>query len=177
MNAPGMHCSGPRPKLHRGDPSLTSSAIFWGVPQERCAVPAGELPLGAQCTARYWLFTVGVFPFWKLTTTSPVGRTATSECPLKLQLLGCRPGDPVVGGHRRIDGGLAVSEQRGRAGEVEVRPRLVDHVAVRAARIGVRRDLRAVGEGGRAVVLRHDVLPAGGSLDQTEGRVDLVEVR
>src|SRR6266540_7298151 len=88
MNAPGMHCSGPRPKLHRGDPSFTSSAIFWGVPQERCAVPAGELPLGAQCTARYWLFTVGVFPFWKLTTTSPVGRTATSECPLKLQLLG-----------------------------------------------------------------------------------------
>src|ERR687887_501220 len=54
MNAPGMHSSGPRPKSHCGSPVATSLPTSVGGAQFRCAVPAGELPVGWQWTPSCW---------------------------------------------------------------------------------------------------------------------------
>src|ERR1700682_314154 len=76
-----MHSSGPRPKSHCGSPRVTSSPTFAGAAQFRCAVPAGELPDGLQCTPSCWLFGLfaAVLPLLKITSTSPFGSTLGSE--------------------------------------------------------------------------------------------------
>src|SRR5215469_11707889 len=121
MNAPGMHCSGPRPKLQRGSPTTTSSPTLTGLAQLRWAVPSGELPVGWQVTARFWtLGSVGaVLPLWKATVRLPSLCTIGSEPLVEVtgvrrpgrveevaqeaqrlgaaDLLGRRPGHGVVG--------------------------------------------------------------------------------
>src|SRR5437762_3457011 len=81
MNAPGMHSSGPRPKLHCGSFWITSSPTFAGDTQLKCAVPFVELPLGLQWTPSCCPFGLpaGVLPLLKMTSTSPFGSTTGSE--------------------------------------------------------------------------------------------------
>src|SRR3954469_9247488 len=81
MNGPGMHSSGPRPKSQAGSPWMMSSPTFDGAAQLRCAVPAVELPPGAQCTPSCWAFGLsgGVLPLLKITSRSPSGSTTGSE--------------------------------------------------------------------------------------------------
>src|SRR5438445_67321 len=88
MNAPGMHSSGPRPKLHSGSPRISSLPTIAGFAQLRCAVPAGELPAGWQSTPSWWFVVDGVFPLLKTTNRSPLGSTAGSEPWSKLHALG-----------------------------------------------------------------------------------------
>src|SRR3954453_14075411 len=92
MKAPGMHCSGPRPKSHPGAFVSTSSETFCGCPQVRCAEPSGELPAGWQLRARISAFRPGVFWLMKLTARSPLGCTTRSECPSRLHDPGSRSG-------------------------------------------------------------------------------------
>src|SRR5712691_4284053 len=88
MNAPGMHSSGPRPKSHRGSPTMMSSPTFTGAPQFKCAVPFVDLPLGLQTTASCWPFGLfaAVLPLLNGTTSFPFGSTTGSEPWLKLHL-------------------------------------------------------------------------------------------
>src|ERR1700730_4084002 len=80
-NEPGTHSSGPRPKSHSGPPLVTSLPTLTGAPQFRCAVPAGELPVGWQWTASCCEFTVetGVLALLKTTDRSPFGSVIGSE--------------------------------------------------------------------------------------------------
>src|ERR1700730_1254783 len=80
-NDPGMHSSGPRPKLQVGSPTVMSSPTLVGLLQPRCAVPAGELPVGRQCTASCCELgsPAGVLPLLKMTARSPLGSVIGSE--------------------------------------------------------------------------------------------------
>src|SRR5713101_7102026 len=73
MKAPGMHSSGPRPKLQSGSPTMTSSAALTGVDQ--------VAPPSLETTASCWLLGLvgAVLPLVKTTTMSPFGRTTGSE--------------------------------------------------------------------------------------------------
>src|SRR2546429_6785096 len=81
MNAPGTQASGPRPKLQRGWPTITSSPTLTGLAQFRCAVPASDFPLGWHVTANCWaLGLVGaVLPLWKATVRLPSPWTIGSD--------------------------------------------------------------------------------------------------
>src|SRR5919197_1504286 len=94
MNAPGMHSSGPRPKLHSGSPTITSLPTFAGAAQLRCAVPFAELPLGWQWTPSCCAFgfPAAVFPLLKITSRSPFGSGIESEPWSKLHAFGFVPG-------------------------------------------------------------------------------------
>src|SRR5439155_26068026 len=94
MNAPGMHSSGPRPKLHCGSPVMTSSPTLVGLAQFSLAVPVAELPDGWQRTPSCWPFgfSAGVLPLLKITTRSPLGRAVGSAPWLKSHLCSERVG-------------------------------------------------------------------------------------
>src|SRR5439155_9180580 len=94
MKAPGMHSSGPRPKLQSGSPVMMSSPTFAGDAQFRCAVPAEELPAGLQCTLSCcpFGFPAGVFPLLKITSRSPFGSATEYEPWSKLHLCGLKLG-------------------------------------------------------------------------------------
>src|SRR5256885_8146929 len=64
-----------------GSPTSMSSPTWVGVPQFRCAVPSGELPLGWQWTASCWALGLvkAVLPLLKTTTRSPFGSTFGSD--------------------------------------------------------------------------------------------------
>src|SRR5215475_10123855 len=93
MKAPGMHSSGPRPKLHCGSPTTTSSPTLAGVSQLKCAVPAEDEPVGWQCTPRICPFGLpaGVLPLLKTTCRSPFGNATEYEPWSKLQSFGAPP--------------------------------------------------------------------------------------
>ena len=88
-----MHSSGPRPKLHCGSPISTSAPTRVGVMQLKCAVPAGDDPLGWQWTPSCWAFgfPAAVLPLLKITSTSPFGSATGDEPWSKLQSFGAPP--------------------------------------------------------------------------------------
>src|SRR3954471_4801607 len=73
MNAPGMHCSGPRPKSHSGAGEAISSPTLDGLLQ--------VLPPSVDTTASCWAFGLpsGVLPLLKITAIVPSGSTIGSE--------------------------------------------------------------------------------------------------
>src|SRR5436190_5152761 len=88
-----MHSSGPRPKSHCGSPMMKSSPTFTGVTQLRCAVPAGDDPVGWQCTPSCCAFGLlgAVLPLLKITSRSPFGSATGDEPWSKLQSFGAPP--------------------------------------------------------------------------------------
>src|ERR1700730_4859052 len=91
---PGMHSSGPRPKLQTGSPTVTSLPTLAGAAQLRRAWPRGELPLGWQWTPSCCPLGLlaAVFPLLKITSRSPLARVTGSEPWSKLHELGSRAG-------------------------------------------------------------------------------------
>src|SRR4051794_16430492 len=104
MYGPGMHSSGPRPKSHCGSPVTTSSPTFAGEARFRCAVPAGELPVGWQCTPSCWAFgfVAAVLPLLKMTSRSPFGSTFGSEPWSKLHACGLCVGSKKLPKKQRV---------------------------------------------------------------------------
>src|SRR5437867_8485020 len=92
MNAPGMHSSGPRPKLHCGSLTTMSSPTFTGAPQfsraARAFVSLLVEPLGLQTTASCcpFGFPAAVLPLLNGTTSRPSRSTTGSEPWSKLHL-------------------------------------------------------------------------------------------
>src|SRR5438034_6097384 len=103
-NEPGMHSSGPRPKSQTGSPTVTSLPTLAGAPQCRWAVPAGELPVGWQCTPSCCELGLlaAVFPLLKMTSRSPLARVTGSEPWSKLQELGSRDGLKALPKEQRL---------------------------------------------------------------------------
>src|SRR5437763_16749895 len=88
-----MHSSGPRPKLHSGSPTSTSSPTFVGVRQLKCPVPADDDPVGWQWTPSCCAFgfPAAVLPLLKITCRSPFGNATEYEPWSKLQSFGAPP--------------------------------------------------------------------------------------
>src|SRR5690348_13512008 len=124
MKAPGMHSSGPRPKLHCDSPTVTSSPTLTGLPQ--CRLP----PPGWQVTASCWLFGLvgAVLPLLNTTSRLPSGRTIGSEPWSKSQSLALRVLSKKLPAKQRADDRPLISSglDQVTAWSVDMEPKMAD---------------------------------------------------